>query len=226
MKKVLWTLNINNYEPDICELTYPYLKKYADKIGADFKIITERKFPNMNVTYEKLQVYELGKDNDYNIFIDSDALIHPDFWDITEVMPKNYCFHVNQDFASIRWKFDKYFRRDGRHIGACNWFVVSTKKTHKLWQPLELSKEEIEASINLTNFEKKTIELEPGHLSDDYALSRNIAKYKLNHMVYNEILVKYPLHLSVNGEWWYHDYSSKSSKKIETIQNKIKEWNL
>jgi hypothetical protein len=43
MKKLLITFDIN-YTKEITDITYPYMKSYADKIGADFKIITERKF--------------------------------------------------------------------------------------------------------------------------------------------------------------------------------------
>ena len=77
MKKTLFTLNVNKYSPEIVELTYPHLKAYAHKIGAEFVEITERKFKKMPVTYEKLQIFNLGKDNDWNIFIDADAMIQP-----------------------------------------------------------------------------------------------------------------------------------------------------
>ena len=43
---------------------YPYIKKYAQKIGADFYVIKERKFPDWYITYEKLQIYEIEKEKD------------------------------------------------------------------------------------------------------------------------------------------------------------------
>ena len=83
LKKTLYTLNIGNYGPEITALTYPYMRRYAEKIGADFFIITERKFPGWPVTFEKLQIYELSQQhaNDWNIFCDGDCLIHPDLMD-------------------------------------------------------------------------------------------------------------------------------------------------
>ena len=109
----------NNYAPEITELTYPLIKHYAEKIGADFYTITERKFPNMPPVYEKMQIYDLGKkmENDWNIYIDSDALVHPDFFDVTNFIKKDTVVHNGADMANNRWRYDKYFIRDGRNIG-------------------------------------------------------------------------------------------------------------
>ena len=73
MKKTVYLLNIGDYEPEITSLTYPYISRYASKIGAAVHLITERKFPEWPITYEKLQIYELGRQhgNDWNIYIDS-----------------------------------------------------------------------------------------------------------------------------------------------------------
>ena len=68
MKKLLVTLNINDYDKEITELTFPYMKEYAHNIGADFHIITERKFPNFSITLEKFQLYEISEEYDKIIF--------------------------------------------------------------------------------------------------------------------------------------------------------------
>jgi hypothetical protein len=85
IKKTIYTLNIDDYAPEICALTYPLIQAYARKIGADFQVIRERKFPDWPVVYEKLQIHELGQrdSNDWNIYIDSDTLINPEMFDIT-----------------------------------------------------------------------------------------------------------------------------------------------
>lgn len=137
MKKTLWTVNVDNYEPDITRITYPLLKRYAHKCRADFNIITERKYPEMPPTYEKLQIHELGQDSDWNIFIDSDAIVHPDFFDVTNHLQKDTVCHNANDMAGNRWTYDKYFLRDGRHIGSCNWFAVGSNWCLDLWRPLE-----------------------------------------------------------------------------------------
>ena len=84
IKKTLYTLNIGDYAPEIRALTFPLLRGWADKIGADFHVIEERKFPDWPIVYEKLQIYELGQGNDWNIFADADTLVHPEMFDVTE----------------------------------------------------------------------------------------------------------------------------------------------
>ena len=61
MKKTLYTLMVNGYSPRITKLTLPMIRFYAHKIGADFHIITERKFLEWPITYEKMQVHELSR---------------------------------------------------------------------------------------------------------------------------------------------------------------------
>src|SRR5271168_5376308 len=72
VKKTIYTLNVGGYAPEICALTYPLLQAYARKIGADFHVIRDRKFPDWPVVYEKLQIHVLGKEHgdDWNIYID------------------------------------------------------------------------------------------------------------------------------------------------------------
>jgi hypothetical protein len=82
------TLNIGDYAPEICALTYPLLQSYARKIGADFYVIRESRFPDWPLVYEKLQIYDLARNgSDWNIYIDSDALVNPEMFDVTAVAP-------------------------------------------------------------------------------------------------------------------------------------------
>jgi hypothetical protein len=182
IKKTLYTLNIGDYAPEICALTYPLMQAYARKIGADFFVIHERKFPEWPVVYEKLQIFELGRlhGNDWNIFADADALISPEMFDITDFLSKNTVCHNGRDMASIRWKYDHYFRRDGRHIGSCNWFTVASDWCLDLWRPLEdLTLEQALPNINITIAERNSGLCKTEHLIDDYTLSRNIARFGL-----------------------------------------------
>lgn len=157
MKKTLWTVNVNNYAPEVTELTYPLLKRYAKKCGADFEVITERKFPDWPVTYEKLQVHERGRDSDWNMVIDGDTVIHPDFFNVTEHLDPDTVCHNANDLASNRWKYDQYFRRDGRNIGSCNWFTVGSNLCLDLWRPLDdLTLEQALENIMPTVHERAT----------------------------------------------------------------------
>src|SRR3972149_10683010 len=61
LRKMTFLLNIDNYAPKITSLTYPLIHRYANKIGAEVFIISERKFPVWPLDYEKLQIFELAK---------------------------------------------------------------------------------------------------------------------------------------------------------------------
>ncbi len=190
LKKTIFTLNVDGYSPEITELTYPLMKRYADKIGADFYTIKERKFPGFPSVYEKLQIYELAQkmENDWNIYIDSDALVHPDMMDVTNHLPKDTVLHNGVDLASNRWKYDRYFMRDGRNIGSCNWFTIASDWCVELWKPLDdLTFEEAIANISPIVNELNTV-ITAEHLIDDYALSRNIAKYGLKFNTFTNLL--------------------------------------
>jgi hypothetical protein len=182
IRKTIYTLNINNYEPAICDLTYPLLRHYAKKIGASFQVISERKFPEWPTVYEKLQIFELGREagNDWNIYIDSDALVNPEMFDVTDHLSKDTVCHNGRDMNGVRWEMDAYFRRDGRWIGSCNWFAVASDWCLDLWHPLEdLTPAEAAARIHPTTAERSSGQFKDGHLIDDYTLSRNIARFGL-----------------------------------------------
>lgn len=226
IKKTLFTLNINNnYDKELTDLTYPYLKHYAHKMGADFHVITERKFPDYPVTYEKLQIYELSQqmENDWNIFIDCDALIHPDLMDITVHLPFDHVAHFGEDIASYRWIYDKYFLRDGRHIGSCTWFIVASSWNTELWKPIDdMTLDEIEASI--LPIRKEILNgITPLRLIEDYVMSRNIAKYGLKYMSFDTILNKF--NQTADG-LVYHRYMMPDEEKIVRLKTQMKAWNL
>jgi hypothetical protein len=226
IKKTIFTLDINNeYSKELTDLTYPYIKQYAHKIGADFHIINERKFPDFPITYEKLQVYELSQqmENDWNIFIDCDTLIHPDLMDITSHIPFDHVCHFDADIASYRWKYDRHFIRDGRHIGSCTWFVVSSSLCTELWKPVDdMTLDEIEASIFPIKKECNA-GYTPLRLIEDYVLSRNIAKYGLKYISFNSILKN----LEQDGQGLLlHFYMMPVEEKVVRMKQTMKHWNL
>jgi hypothetical protein len=195
IRKTIYTLDVapdgaGSYDPQITTLTYPLLKAYAEKIGADFHVITERKRPEWPITIEKFQVAELAKQrgDDWSIFVDADTLISPEMFDITEHMPKNTVAHNGNDMANVRWKYDHYFRRDGRNFGSCTWLVVASDWcVEDLWQLPGMLPEQAYANINLTIQEHNSGCCQTEHLIDDYTLSRNIARFGLKTTTVTEI---------------------------------------
>jgi len=227
MKKCIFTLNIGDFAPQVCELTYPLLRAYADKIGAEFYVIRERKFYGWPVVYEKFQIYELGQvmSNDWNIYIDSDALIHPDLPDVTLLLKKDTVLHHGCDFAPIRWKYDRFFLRDGRHIGSGNWFTIGSDWCIELWKPLDdLTFEEAVKRIRPTVQELNSGVIEPEHLIDDYTCSRNIAKYGLKFISLRQLFK------DLNMEWalgyFYHQYLIPPEAKAIEMRKVLKAWGL
>jgi len=224
-KKTIFTLNVDNYAPEITELTYPLLKRYAKKIGADFHIINERKFPDWPPVYEKLQIYELGQEmeNDWNIYIDGDALVHPDTIDWTNHLKKDTVAHNGKDLNDIRWKFDRFFKRDGRFIGSCNWFTVGSDWCIDLWHPLDdLTRAEAVENISACAHELNTI-ITNDHLIDDYTLSRNIAKYGLKFTTFQQILkdVGFP-----DCSFFWHLYTIPIEEKVIKMKQVLQGWGL
>lgn len=89
MKKLLVTLNIDDYDEEITELTFPYMREYAKNIDADFHIITERKFSNIPLRLEFFQLYEFSQTYDWIIFLDADCLINPKGVDLTTLVEED-----------------------------------------------------------------------------------------------------------------------------------------
>jgi hypothetical protein len=181
-KKTLFLLNVDNYAPALTQITYPFIYTWANKIGAEVVQITERKFPEWPITYEKLQIYELARKHgaEWNIYIDSDALVHPETPDWTAFIPRDTVAHNGADFAGVRWSYDHYFLRDGRNVGSCNWLSIASDWCLDLWRPLDdLSPEEALSRIHPTMDEVRSGVVDTPHLVDDYALSRNIARFGL-----------------------------------------------
>lgn len=214
MKKLLITLDIN-YSKEITNITHPYMKSYANKIGADFKIITERNFPDQSVNMEKFQLYNLSKNYDWTIFIDSDAIIHPNCIDVTEIYEKDVAIFNAYDLYPIRFKPNNYSRRDKRNIGATTWFTAFSDWTRHIWKPYSNPKDYV-SEINLTNKEKN-FGYTSEHILDDYLVSRNIAKYgiKIKTIVF-DFISQYPYKMT--PLFLIHVYSVSLDKKISFLK--------
>lgn len=223
INKTIFTLNIE-YSEQICELTYPLIYRYADKIGADVAVITHRKSPSMPVTYEKLQIREAAVqlDSDWIIYIDSDALIHPETPDLTTLLPMDTVAHNGSDFASVRWRYDEYFQRDGRNIGSCNWLAVASRLCLDLWQPLDITLDEALGNITPTANELAT-GITREHLIDDYTLSRNIARYGLKFERLQDVFSRQGLG---GANFFWHQYTIPIDEKIVEMRKVIKLWGI
>ncbi len=238
-KKTIFTLNVDGYSPEITDLTYPLIEAYARKIGADFHIIGERKFPEWPVTYEKLQIFELAQqmENDWNIYIDSDALVHPDTPDLTRLLDRDTVAHFGKDFAPVRWKTDRFFERDGRHIGSGNWLTVASDLCIDLWKPVDdMTPAEAIANISPTVLERRSGVVHPSHLIDDYILSRNIAKYGFKFKIFRDLLEEAgykevkdasgKIIQNAGGNFFYHHYLFPTAQKLIEMKRVLQAWGV
>ena len=225
-KKVVYTLNVNNYAPDIAAITFPFIKKWADKIEADLCVISERKFPDMPITYEKFQIWDLahGKyaDYDWHIYWDLDALIHPDFGDITACLPKDTTCSHGTDFTPNRFRPDQYFLRDGRFFGKGNWCAIASNWCLDYWHPLDdITLEEAVSKIFPTQDETR-FGIEAEHLIDDWLVSRNISRYGLKHGVIPDLLK----HYNRGESHLMHHYLMAPKLKCIWLLEALKVWNV
>jgi hypothetical protein len=144
--------------------------------------------------------------------------------DVTTFVGKDTVLHNGNDFASIRWRYDRYFMRDGRNIGSCNWFTLASDWCIDLWHPLDdLTLAEAAANIFPVISEENSGVMDPTHLIDDYTLSRNIAKYGL----------KFDTFLNVQQRRWhglqgflFHLYAIPEEVKIAKMHMVLKEWRI
>jgi hypothetical protein len=232
MRKTLYTLNVGNkYSPEICAMTYPLMRKYADKCGAEFFIIDDDKFPGWPLTVNKFQIYDLSRERGdrWSLFMDSDTIVHPDMPDITELIPMDTVFHHNSDFAACRWRPDDFFRRDGRQISSASWIMIASSWCRDFWTPPTeqvtddglgfMTKEEIVHRI-LLNAKELDYGLPPEHLIDDYTFSRNIARFGLKFTTIHQISEKWKL--PFRGLW--HKYLIPDEVKVGMIRETLHWW--
>ena len=225
MRKSLYTLNVDGYAPPITALTYPLLEHYARKIGAEFHVIDSRRWPKYPVVYEKLQIHNLAAKHgdEWSIYIDSDALVHPETIDFSCFIPKDTVAHNGNDMASIRWRYDRYFMRDGRNIGSCNWNTWASEWCRDLWTPLDIPLEEAVSSIFATPHELNTV-IVNDHLIDDYALSRNIARFGLKFTTLTEVQKR--LGFGDDTFFFWHLYTDPIDVKVRKMGHVLRVWDL
>lgn len=225
VKKTIYTLAIDNWAPDITSLTFPLLKRYAEKIGADFYVIEKRAYNDWPITYEKFQIYQLAQimNNDWNIYFDADALVHPETPDFTLYLNKSEVAHHAMDMAPIRWTYDRFFLRDGRDIGSCNWLTIGSDWCIELWHPVDdLTPQEVMDRCFPTIPEELSGVINPYHLIDDFIVGRNIAKFGLKFKMLSEIIEQ-----KYQGSWFFwHQYTLTQEQKVIEMKKVLQQWGL
>lgn len=158
MKIGIYTVVVDNYLPELTTITIPSIERYAKKIGASFTLINERKYPDLPPTYEKLQVYDLGRKNDCNILFDADVALHEKMYNpIPCLIP---------GCIGIWMQYDAHFVLNHDDLIGPKHTMVSTNclviptKYHDVWKPFD-------------NPEKMIKNMKRPFCLDEYCISRN-----------------------------------------------------
>lgn len=189
MKKLLVTLNIGDYDKEITDLTFPYMKQYTQNIGADFHIIKERMFPDFPLMLEEFQMYEFSKTYDWIIFLDADCLINPKGIDLTTLIEKDRVLiakynppthHFHPENIEGKYNFQYY---------APFFFLVFHKNSRNCVKPYENPYNYYDCiNLNSTHPEMETYMKIRTHLTekeikdtliDEFLLTLNLHRYNI-----------------------------------------------
>jgi ADP-heptose:LPS heptosyltransferase len=118
-KTLVLTITFGEKYKEIASLTHPTLKRYADRIGADFKVITEKLISKEFIHFEKFQIYDLLLEYERIIFIDSDIIVRDDAPSLFDIVPYNELGAFNEGFLDragalsvICQKYGQKFKED------------------------------------------------------------------------------------------------------------------
>lgn len=107
MKKdnLVLTISIGDYYNTISNFTLPFLKNYADKIGADFLNITEHNGNFITQKWNKFYIHELLNEYKRIIYFDIDIIIREDCPNLFDVVPQNKLGMFNEGRYVPRFEF-------------------------------------------------------------------------------------------------------------------------
>ncbi len=190
----VYTTDLLNISPEIYKLTIPKIEEYAIRIGADFFKISQRKFEEFGDFYEKMQIFELGKDYDYNIYISPEVILNDNMIDMTQYCPKDSVGHWGAYGASSWFQIDNPFLQDmqemeeieikeingesiidkkiiicQRDLAFNDSILCVPKDCHDVWKPTELPYEVAITFAGRQNW------------LGEWNLARNCAKYHFKH---------------------------------------------
>jgi hypothetical protein len=201
MKKVLVTLDIN-YPKEITDLTFPCMEQYAKNIGAEFLILTERKFPHLPITQEKFQLYDI--DSDYIIFLDADALINPNSFDFSTLKSDIIVIAEWLDGADFLPESPPGKNKIRIHSA----FLAFSKESKYLVKPHE----------NPLQYIPNILNPKPEWQLDEYVMSLNLLKHGGNILTTKE---NFPGNIAHDGNYLTVEQKVKMLKEnLEKLNNK------
>jgi lipopolysaccharide biosynthesis glycosyltransferase len=101
------------------DITHPIIKEYAKKCDADFRIISKNK--GIHPHYRILQLYDLFKEYDRILCIDSDTLILKSCPDIFKIVEPQYIASIYEDKGSRQEDRINRIKKIQNERGSVNW---------------------------------------------------------------------------------------------------------
>jgi hypothetical protein len=139
MKYAVITIAIGERYQKMGEITHFNMKRYADKIGADFIVIDKQKVSQTTPHWEKFQLLDYLEEYDRILFVDTDVLIKKNCPNIFDVVPEaelgifNEAPFVARRDIAIETCADAYklkdFKWDGKYY---NTGVMVVSRCHRM----------------------------------------------------------------------------------------------
>lgn len=112
-KKLVVTIAAGDFYTKMGELTHPIMKAYAEKIGADFKVLWgkgDHTIPH----YRKLDIKHLFDEYDRVLYVDTDILIRSDAPDLFAIVPEEELGIFNEGrFVEREMNFRAFMKEIG-----------------------------------------------------------------------------------------------------------------
>jgi hypothetical protein len=87
-RRVIVTMAIGDAWASVAAISHPTFRAYAEKVGADFRVIDRRRIGAPHIHWEKLQLSRIIAAYNRALYVDSDAIIHPDAPDVFDLVPR------------------------------------------------------------------------------------------------------------------------------------------
>ncbi len=129
MKRAVVTLCIGDAFNDFAQYSHPTMKRYAEKVQADFVPITEAKIcfeksRHFNpLLFEKYQLCDLLDDYDRILFLDTDILVTPHAPNVFDIVPEDKIGAVYEDFGSTTTHRRGLIRQVQGYLGELDWYT-------------------------------------------------------------------------------------------------------
>lgn len=105
-RRAVVTMGDERFSP-ITDQTFPWIEKYAQRHGAKFIALRDRKYPDVNICYEKFRLEKIIASYDRVLYVDGDVLVRPDAPDLFALVP-------TEKFAAMDEAAHIHFWNEGR----------------------------------------------------------------------------------------------------------------